>query len=194
MTSENRSFQEAGGARLPAVARTGAIASADAGTPVYDELVASLTARADTKVAADGHSPAAQSAVMRAATIGEGTAILTLFSRLKDLEKRTGGWPDGEVVNELFGWFDELGIDLDNDVAAAARALRLPDQPLTPPHGSDVTVTIRTARPTADADMRTWVSALVTALGPGSSAMVFDAAGEQIAHYAHPDPMPSNPS
>lgn len=194
MTSENRSFQQTGGAPLPAVARTGATASADVGTPVYDELVASLTARADTKVAADGHIPAAQSAVMRAATIGEGTAIVTLFSRLKDLDQANGGWPDGEVVKELRGWFDELGIDADHDVAAAVRALRLPDRPLTPPHGSDVTVTIRTGRPTAEADMRRWVSALVTALGPGSSALVFDAAGEQIAHYAHPDPMPANPS
>lgn len=132
MTRDNRSFHLPGGGPLPSVAGTDATASADAGTPVYDEFVAVLATGADTDVSADGQSPAAQSAVRRSADTVEGTAILALFSRPKDIEEGDGGWPGGDVVEQLCAWFAELGIDVDDDLAAAARTLRLPEQPLTP--------------------------------------------------------------
>lgn len=52
---------------------------------------------------------------------------------------------------------------------------------------------IHSGRADEDTTVDSWVRALVTALGPDSSAAVFDTTGRQIARHTHPATDPSQP-
>jgi hypothetical protein len=170
----------------------------DAGTPLYDTLAADLAA-ASGVVAGDAAGGVDKLSAGSRITIDpdtvEGAAILWLFSLIKQVEEadEERSWPGGDVVDQLLFWFAALGVNVEDDPATVATDLR--DRfstrlPTEHPPGTELQVRIRTPHPSARNYTRTYVSALVTALGPHSGAAVFDAAGDQIAHFAHFDPNP----
>lgn len=43
--------------------------------------------------------------------------VVELFARIKQREESDGSWPGADVVDELCAWFQEYGIDPDDDPA-----------------------------------------------------------------------------
>lgn len=186
MTSDNPWFHDSGGP----TPRTGADPPGHpaTGTPLYDELAAALPADLAATPATTAGEPGGPEHT------GPGTsqaAVLELFARIKAIEEPDGGWPGSDTVDVLTGWFAEFGIDVEDDPAVAARALELPAHlasALAAPHLRDGEFTIHLRTECAEpADyVRSYLSALVAALGEDTSAAVFDHTGDQIAHLTHP--------
>jgi hypothetical protein len=179
MTSNNPWFNPHDDAPHPAAA----------GTPLYDQLAAARPADL-ASTPHDGDAPAGDAAPMAI----DAAAVLTLFARIKTIEESNGGWP-ADVVDVLTVWFDEFGIDVEADSAAAARALRVPAHlasALTAPYRRDgeFVVHLRTENSDAAVYVRSYLSELVSALGERTSAAVFDHTGDQISHFIHPDDEP----
>jgi hypothetical protein len=190
MTSDNPWFHDSGGPPP----RTGADPPDPpaAGTPLYDELASTLpvdlttTAVNTTVDEPDDPEHAADPATIKPAV------VLDLFARIKAIEESDGGWPGGDTVDVLTAWFDKFGIDVDDDPAAAGRALRLPAHlasALAAPHLRDgeFAIHLRTEHAEHADYVRSYLSALVWALGEDTSAAVFDHTGDQITHLTHPD-------
>lgn len=160
---------------------------AAADTPLCNELAAALpTDRFSTSD--DPGEPTNRAAPDTSAA----AAALTLFARIKSLEESDGGWPGADVVDELTAFFGEFGIDVEADLAAAARSLRMPAHlaaALTAPYlrEGEVDIHLHTQNPDAGVFLRSFLSALVHALGEQSNAAVFDHTGDQISHLLHPD-------
>jgi|SRR6266568_1953323 len=188
MPSNNPWFNPSGGP--PGRPNDDAPHPAAAGTPLYDELAAAGPADL-TSTPHDRGAPAGDAAP---AAI-DAAAVLTLFARIKTIEESDGGWPGADVVNVLTVWFDEFGIDVEADSAAAARSLRVPAHlasALTAPHRRDgeFVVHLRTENSDAAVYVRCYLSELVSVLGEQTSAAVFDHTGDQISHFIHPDDQP----
>lgn len=161
-----------------------------ADTPLYNELAATLP----TTLSATPHNPSG-SAGQVPPTTHPAAAVLRLFARIKSLEESDGGWPGADVVDELTAFFDEFGIDLEADPAAAARSLRMTAHlgaALTAPYLREgkFDIHLHTENPDAAVILRSFLSALVHALGEQTSAAVFDHTGDQISHLIHPDDEP----
>lgn len=157
----------------------------DPGTPIYDELAGTYS------TAAAAEPPAAAPSPPPAGDLVPPVTVLDLFGRMKDLEESDGSWNGGDVVESLCAWFDEFGIDVNADEAAAAAALRLPARlarTLTAPapEESGLVIHVRTDRDRPLEPARAYLAALVWELGEDTSASVFDLAGDQIAHVVHP--------
>jgi hypothetical protein len=61
----------------------------------------------------------------------EGTKILQLLARLKDIEASDGGWNGGDAVEILVEWFAEMGIDTDLPVIVNRENLSSGQRPYT---------------------------------------------------------------
>lgn len=160
----------------------------DPETPTYDALIAELiTDPPGPALSPDTPPQHPRPAGGTDLAPSEAWAILALFGRLKTIEEHRGGWAGTDRVSALSAWFADLGIDVDADLTAAARTLRLPTDA---PAGA-ITVHIQTTRADADTLVDAWVRALVTTLGPNSAAVVAEGTGRQIAHHTHPGTDPS---
>lgn len=121
----------------------------------------------------------------------EATPVLDLYARIKEIEQADGSWPACDVVDLLCDWFVGYGIDIEADVAAAADTLALPAHltaALMDRHQvrDELIVRIRTEHDEPSEASRTYVSALVWALGEGSRAVLFDGPQGEITRIGHP--------
>lgn len=151
-------------------------------TPVFDATVQALTApransprnpETDNAIAWPG---AADDIADTDSTIidpdtPEGTAILSLFGRLKNIEQTDGQWPGGDAVEELTDWFSELGISPDDEPTEVERRLRWAARGRP---GGGVTSSVFGARIRTDHNdpellIRTALHVLARQLGPGTS-------------------------
>lgn len=163
------------------------------GTPLYDELEAAYTSTepAVTAPATETRDDGAPTDTTGADHLDQLAVVLDLFARMKELEDGDGGWNGGDTVDALSGWFAEFGIDVEADEVAAAQALRAPAwlaRTLTAStlDESSLVIHVRTDHASPLDSVRAYLSALVWGLGEETSAAVFDAADDQIAHIVHP--------
>lgn len=117
----------------------------------------------------------------------EGSAILSLFSRIKDIEEGDGNWNGGDVVDEITNWLLELGIDPDQDPTDARCALRtaLGERPGRGLGSTVYGVRIGTEHHDPEALIRTALHVLTNQLGPGTSVELVTHERDLLARIAH---------
>ncbi|GAB3448842.1 hypothetical protein [Actinophytocola sediminis] len=117
----------------------------------------------------------------------EGAAILSLFSRIKDIEEGDGSWPGSDVVGEVTSWLLELGIDPDQDPTDARRALRtaLGERPGRGPGSTVYGVRIGTDHHDPESLIRTALHVLTHQLGPGTSVELVTHDRDLLARIEH---------
>lgn len=117
----------------------------------------------------------------------EGAAIMRLFRRVKEVQQADGTWPGGDTVEQLLDWFHAVGIDpalhpLDADCALRLAARRQASHPPTVVH---YTARISTQHVAPEPVISDALQALVTGLGPGTTADLTDADGTPITRFGH---------
>lgn len=101
----------------------------------------------------------------------EGVAILSLFGRLKDIEQGDGRWSGGDAVDELTGWFANLGIYPEDEPTEVGRRLRLAarGRPGGGTTSSVFGIRVYTDHNDSEILIRTALHVLARQLGPGTS-------------------------
>ena len=158
---------------------TGQASPRGTGTPLYDALIAADSGSA--------HSPTAE----MAGTCTAAAAVVDLFARIKAIERHTGEWGGGDVVNVLGAWFTEFGIDIAADEVAAATVVRVPARlahDLIAPTLDDTCLIVHVRTEASDPLPRALphLRALTADLGENAATSVYDITGDQIAHLLHP--------
>lgn len=165
-------------------------------TPVFDATVEALTA----PQTGPSQDPEASNAIAWpnaeciADTDGtildpdtpEGVAILSLFGRLKSIEEGDGSWPGGDAVQELTGWFANLGIYPEDEPTEVEHRLRAAAREI-PGGGANSSFGVRICTDHNDPEMlvRTALHVLVRQLGPGTSIDLITHDRNVGAHIEH---------
>jgi hypothetical protein len=120
----------------------------------------------------------------------EGMAILSLFRRVKDVEEGDGSWNGGAVANEVAEWLIELGIDLNQGLTDARRALRTAARERSGrgPASAVYGVRIGTDNHDPDSLIRTALHVLTRQLGPGTSVELVSSDRDLLARIEYSTP------
>lgn len=166
-------------------------------TPVFDATVKALTApRTDSSRDPEADNaitwPEAEGIARTDSTIIDpdtpaGVAILALFGRLKNIEHGDGRWSGGDAVEELTGWFAELGIYPEDEPTEVEHRLRLAARERPGGGATSSVFGVRICTDHNDPDMliRTALHVLVRQLGPGASIDLVTHDRDVGAHIEH---------
>jgi hypothetical protein len=124
----------------------------------------------------------------------EGDAIMRLFRMIKNVEEGDGGWPGGDVVEQLLAWFPSVGIDPDEHPMDTAQRLTLAARARSGQslRAADYTVRIGTENHDAEQILTSTLTTLADQLGPGTGVHLHSTDGE-LAHFERPaTPLNSN--
>ncbi|RAS59483.1 hypothetical protein C8D87_11495 [Lentzea atacamensis] len=204
MDSENTWYDDDPGSTPATVPVTDSVAAADMAVPPCDhpEIGEHVDKMATTTESATPSGPdngpdlpvpgrRAESAAS-ANEVVQLAAVLDLFGRMKLIEDEDGGWNGGDTVDALSEWFAEFGIDVDDDVIAAAQELSMPSWLASFINSQTLDTNSLIIHLSSDntscTDLtRTHLTTLVRALGEGTTTTVYDNPGEQILRVNHAD-------